>query len=397
MVIVGSDAVGPTDFANKTICVTKAPLNELADTRVIEASQTWVQPKPYFVDDQSGNGTPEWLMKAHAYTKHATVFVSRKNVLLFGSNHVIDCDGRWQCESDNFAQQYIDFYQSKTFSHFFPGDKPSFSRDGSQLWLNCELITASNIHILKEEVYLATPHEPDNWGRWISTVIPKLVYYKNNGLNCRILLRCEKKWQHALLDELEIPRDRIISHDPGRVYFCMSLLTLCYSATDLTPSLNESKIYGRIRDRLIRLPRPHLPERLFVSRLSWSKAHPNHRRLENEVELINAFEERGFCVIEPELLSFSDQVQLFGSARVIIGLGGSGMFNAVFARLPANVVTLEASYRFLPEHSRLFAAVSSGYGVIIGRQRVVAERTGHTNWMVDVDRVIKATSLASWE
>ena len=51
---------------------------------------------------------------------------------------------------------------------------------------------------------------------------------------------------------------------------------------------------------------------------------------------------RGFEIVQPETLSFSDQVELFRSAGCILGEHGSGMHGAVFAD-PQSIVAVVRS------------------------------------------------------
>ncbi len=115
-----------------------------------------------------------------------------------------------------------------------------------------------------------------------------------------------------------------------------------------------------------------------------------YRALLNEAELVTALEERDFLVVEPELLTFPEQVSTFREARVIVGLGGAGMFNVIFSRPGTRVISIESSMAFVHGHANLFASMKHRYGFILGRQDLDDTTIVHKRWTVDVAGAIKA-------
>ena len=67
-------------------------------------------------------------------------------------------------------------------------------------------------------------------------------------------------------------------------------------------------------------------DRLYVSR---NRAKTRH--LTNEAEIISVVERHGFVVVEPESLSFYQQIGLFRSARLVVGNCGAALTNTAFA------------------------------------------------------------------
>ncbi|MDN3987401.1 glycosyltransferase family 61 protein [Zwartia vadi] len=74
--------------------------------------------------------------------------------------------------------------------------------------------------------------------------------------------------------------------------------------------------------------------RLFLRRTG--KSRPMNNSIEVEVIL----REHGFEVIEPETLSFTDQVRLFSSAELIVSQGGAALGNIIFAPSGCHVIVL---------------------------------------------------------
>lgn len=81
---------------------------------------------------------------------------------------------------------------------------------------------------------------------------------------------------------------------------------------------------------------PHSARRrLFITRDGASD-----RQLINRREVVDALSAYGFDAIDPSSLPFEDQVALFQSAEIIVGVSGSALANIVFARKDTPVVFL---------------------------------------------------------
>ena len=88
---------------------------------------------------------------------------------------------------------------------------------------------------------------------------------------------------------------------------------------------------------------------MFISRRTISAKH-NYRVLQNESALIDRLQALGFDVIEPETLSFDEQILAFANASIVVTLGGAALYNAVFCEEGARFVTIESSETFLTPH-----------------------------------------------
>ncbi len=80
------------------------------------------------------------------------------------------------------------------------------------------------------------------------------------------------------------------------------------------------------------------PKKIYIRRVS------AHRRLINSAEIEKILVERGYTVVQPEKLSFLEQVKLFSSAEYIIGATGAAMANIIFAKAHAKILILISKY-----------------------------------------------------
>lgn len=77
-----------------------------------------------------------------------------------------------------------------------------------------------------------------------------------------------------------------------------------------------------------------LKRRLYLRRTGKSRA------MINSMEVEALLQELGFEIVEPELLSFSEQVKLFSSAEIIVGQGGAALGNMIFSPSGCHVIVL---------------------------------------------------------
>lgn len=78
-----------------------------------------------------------------------------------------------------------------------------------------------------------------------------------------------------------------------------------------------------------------LTKRIYISRLNAKK-----RKIINENELYGILKKHCIDIVNPENLSFQDQVTLFRNAKTIIGLHGAGLTNMLFMNRFSNVVEI---------------------------------------------------------
>jgi capsular polysaccharide biosynthesis protein len=102
-----------------------------------------------------------------------------------------------------------------------------------------------------------------------------------------------------------------------------------------------------------------------------------------------ALRQLDFEIIEPEDMSFEAQVAIFRGADIVVGLGGAGMFNTIFCKPGARVVTIESGVVFVNSHTNLFGSLGLDYGVILGEEDSSDPRPVQKRWTLNVPAAIK--------
>jgi hypothetical protein len=385
---IGLDMIEPTPFWWTRSEGTPKELLDWPSTegvlRVIEHAKNIPFPKPFLVRDLSSRNI-NLSLPADCHL-HGSVLVRRHNSLLFGPSHLVNQEFWWSCESQAEKQQYLEFMLAPFYSAIWGGVRPGIRIESSRTYIDLEPVKDA-ITVINEPVFLATPAEPSNWGRWVTTVIPRVNQFREFRSHRKLLCCIRSRWQRDFLRHLGVGDAEIIAHDPGKTYLLKDVLTVEYDISNLTVSLSERAIHLGVARRAAESFQGLKIPKLFVSRQSQSIKHPRYRVLQNEAELLEAVERRGFVVCEPELLPIRDQIALFSNAQTIVALGGAGLFNAAFCGPTATVVSIESSGFFALPHSRLIGSMGHRYGVIFGEQDQDDTTPIHKRWSINVSAV----------
>ncbi|MBI3283381.1 MAG: glycosyltransferase family 61 protein [Burkholderiales bacterium] len=109
-----------------------------------------------------------------------------------------------------------------------------------------------------------------------------------------------------------------------------------------------------------KLPEQTWPEKIYLRRNS------GIRKITNATELEELLIAQNYVIVEPEKLTFLQQVQLFSRAKVIIGSSGAALASMIFARPNARMLILIGKY---PDTSYWYwqnIACASGLTVLYG-------------------------------
>jgi hypothetical protein len=343
------------------------------------------QRPPAFVANLSGRAFPPWFRAEQDI--HGSYLVRRENVLLFGPNHLVSGQGLWSCESRSFKRQFIDMLHFPSYNAIFPGPKPLIEFNEENFVLSTNNLSPGAVTRIDEPIFLATPLEPDNWGRWIATVAPKAMQYKAYGAGRRFVCRVAKPWQRAFLNAFGIRNEMILDHDPGRTYICSDVMTVEYSVTNMTVSAQEREGFLKIAAKHKQSEREN--SKIFVSRLSHSKRHPGYRVLQNEADLSAELSALGFTLVEPETLPLEEQIAFFASASSVVCIGGAALYNTVFCASGTKVITIEASDAFISPHTQLLSSMDLNYGIVFGQEDPADPSPAHKRWTLDIEQAVQ--------
>jgi hypothetical protein len=118
-----------------------------------------------------------------------------------------------------------------------------------------------------------------------------------------------------------------------------------------------------LRKTFLPLPLPPATRRLFVSRQD-----AQIRFITNEQEVFERLEPLGFEWITPGSLSFSEQVQRFAEAEIVVGSHGAGLANIVFSPATSGLVEIFGNNHFSNCYSQIAKLRNMTYGILAGEK-----------------------------
>lgn len=126
--------------------------------------------------------------------------------------------------------------------------------------------------------------------------------------------------------------------------------------------------------------------KIFIRRNS------EYRNVSNAAEIEKLLVARGFFVIEPEKLSFLEQVEFFANAEVIVGATGAALANLIFCAATTRIVILIARYK----HNSYFywqnmaSACGNRVTYVLGESESGPAKTIHSNFYVSPKFLLEA-------
>lgn len=233
-------------------------------------------------------------------------------------------------------------------------------------------------------------HEPSNYGSLLFRVIPKLVTARELGLSdLPALVWATPPLFQRVLAVAGLRPERIIRHDFDSITRLDRAIAPSLRNPNAFLDRESAAFMQSLSDRFETRPRGR---RLYVSRITHSRVSGVSRVMMNEEALAKRLADLEFEIIEPEQLSFEDQIAAFAAADIVVGPAGSGMFNTVFCRPGTKVIDIESETHWIYGHAGLFASCQLRYGLFVGRVDAGDKRPAHRRWAVDIDPLMDRLS-----
>ena len=194
--------------------------------------------------------------------------------------------------------------------------------------------------------------------QWLTESLTRLwVFAQQPALNDAHLLVPQglSRWQDEILQllgygarrRIEVPNDAMLE---CRDLYAASLVTAKYFIAPVAVQ-HLRREFQRITAEDAAAPR-----RIFLSRQD-----AKTRRLANEADLLPLLLQNGFVVAHPQRMSAQEQLALFRSAEVVIGVEGAALSNLLVAPAHARVGVIVARGRYEPRHHYLSAPIGQEF------------------------------------
>ena len=248
-----------------------------------------------------------------------------------------------------------------------------------------------NAEHISGKTMFASSNEPHNWGMWLLYVLPAAVHFvENRGAYDKLFVYADQPNMRAMLRLLGLKAADVVLHDCSRAYHFDTVDVFRQPRREFFVSPEARAMFAALREKTagsIAVPSAH---RIYVGRRRWTVDRGGYRPLVNEPELTDRLKAKGYTPIDPECLGPEEQIELFGSERRIVVLGGAGLFNAVFCKPGTRIVDIESTRDHLENHSAILSSMDADYGIILGQVDQNDPASHNKRWTVDVERAAAA-------
>lgn len=220
----------------------------------------------------------------------------------------------------------------------------------------------------------------------VPVIVPKSALSKSTLLAALKMVAGDRPvfaWDERL--QLDVSEAFVI--DPPPVYDT----PLSRELSDRRPLAFHMSVMRDYRDAILsrtsEAPLGAVPvERLFLARPSGDRKSPGR------AEIVGVVERHGFAVVEPQQLSFEEQVRLFRHARIIVGPGGAAFTNILFCQPGAVSALWKPRHIEAENHFSNLAKISQSHLFSIPLDRIPP--VSHSEKDVwDLDPVVLSTIL----
>lgn len=246
-----------------------------------------------------------------------------------------------------------------------------------------------------------------NYAHWLTEVLPKVHLFCREISNAGTPIVVDAGLHPNLVDSLRLVAGdlrRIIALAPDETVMVEELLVI--SVAGYVPFGRRGRAggghsHGLFSSQGLTALRDHINGVLAAGTDSgrvklYLRRRAETRNATNRAEIEAFLVEQGFTVIEPECLSFAEQVRMFASADIVVGVTGAAFANLIFCRPATRIVVLASNYRHLSYWYWQNIACATGHRIsyVIGAC-VEWPSHPHSSYAVDIQDVIDAINELS--
>lgn len=304
---------------------------ELFYSCVFSQEKGFVYPPKYVGDNVQPNAIS--IMQPELYIAQIG------NVEIFGETNVIIAD-------ENYAILDMAFHPRAGLYDF----RDTVIHEIKKQTLTVKVKRAKKEKYLEKGVLLSGTASK-NYYHWLFEFITKFSLLEEGGFQNYPLLVDEEVLNIPqfieILEKCNNEKREVIAIKSGVKYKVKELLVpsfLCWGPLNVKAEYNLESVDTVVSKHAVEFLRGKFinKELVLQSRkkiyISRRNVKTSYRRFLNEEEILGIFSERGYEIIYPEEMTFSEQVECFSNASVIAGPTGAGFANIVFAPKECTVI-----------------------------------------------------------
>ena len=213
------------------------------------------------------------------------------------------------------------------------------------------------------EHLLIAGSDKHNYGHYLHDIAPLIDL--GARMRAPMLTWTLRPWQRALIARLDVPQGLIREIRPRPVFLEHAIASDRFTglaSQNAHPQSREAfaRILANVRKRAAPIS---TPPRVLICR-----GPSNSRNLTNRAAMIEALKPLGFVAIQPDKLTFDQQVLLFAQAKVIVCEFGAALSNAYFCAPETKIVEIIAEGQHDPWSAHFCAMLGLEHVVLFQRQ-----------------------------
>lgn len=226
----------------------------------------------------------------------------------------------------------------------------------------------------------------NNYCHWLLRYLSRLLFIENNTMigSLPFLINKElKNFQKESLLLLGIPENRLIKISSEETVRCKELI-VPFSPRITPETLILACNWIRLKFGDLFCRDKEAAKRLYVSR---EDAERRHITNENEVWML--LQNLGFEKVIPGQLSFKEQIEIFSSAKAVVGAHGAGLTNLVFCPPKTTVIELSDIFNVRMDDFKIISkALEHHYYRLVSKDVIPYRRkiflSSNINFQVDL-------------
>lgn len=186
-----------------------------------------------------------------------------------------------------------------------------------------------------------------NYAHWLLDILPKLEILNKifpiDDIDYFLLPELKYNFQFETLKILNIPLDKTLNSKYNRHIQAKKLIIIDHpwyfknTVHNEMENIHEWSIKW-LRNKFLKFANSSISDvKIFIDR---SDSEFNHCQIVNSEEVWNFLKNKGFKRLKLNSINFEEQVNLFNSAKIIVGAHGAGLANTIFSKINTKVIEI---------------------------------------------------------
>lgn len=247
-----------------------------------------------------------------------------------------------------------------------------------------------------------------NYAHWLTEVLPRIYLFTESGMSSEIRMIIDRGLHPNLMESFHViagenpnvfklGRNRLAAVESLSMVSCAG-----YVPFGRRSSKTKGHSHGRFSPATFKGMVNKIRRNLGIeAKQGWRKLYIRRNSSVRTVSNLQEFEsvlmQHGFEFIEPELLTFAEQVKLFSEAGVIVGATGAAMANLIFCSSLTKIIVMMGIHDEMPYAywQNMASAVGNNVSYVLGKVSDSSFRGIHANFRIETKDLLQALELSA--